>query len=317
VGGGTDLPSHYLAHSGSVVSAAIDKYVYITVNDFSRYYGKSIMLKYSKTEMVHSVDEVEHPIIRECLKMAGVLGRVEITSMADIPAGTGLGSSSSFTVGLLSALYAHKGEVVSTSRLAEEACVIELEKVGSPIGKQDQYAAAYGGFNCIKFNKDGSVFVDPVICSNSSFKKLENNLLMFYTGVSRKATDILSIQNSSNHKNSGNLIEMGSLCEKFLDALSNNYVDEVGNILHEGWERKKSLVDLISNLDIDFYYQKALDAGAFGGKLLGAGGGGFLLLYTPEDKKDEVRCALLGLELIELKVNLGTRGSCLIYISNN
>jgi len=186
-GGGTDLPSYFMKRQGAVVSATINKYIYITVNRLSPYFAHSILLKYSQSELIDSVEEIRHPIIREAMKITGIVDRVEITSMADIPAGTGLGSSSSYAVALLHALHTVKGEYVSAGQLAKEACEIEIERLGDPIGKQDQYIAAYGGICHIRFNSDESVFVYPVICSHETKKALEENLMMFYTGLTRKA----------------------------------------------------------------------------------------------------------------------------------
>ncbi len=231
------------------------------------------------------MDEVRHPIIREAMKITGVVDRVEITSMADIPAGTGLGSSSSYAVALLHALHTFKGRYVSAGQLAKEACEIEIERLGDPIGKQDQYIAAYGGICHIRFNPDESVFVDPVICSYETKKALEENLLMFYTGVTRRAGEILQVQRATTEQKMDVLTKMKGLCAGILNVLrEGRALARFGEILHENWTYKRTLVQGISNDSINEYYETALRAGALGGKLLGAGGGGFLLFYVEKQK---------------------------------
>ncbi len=315
-GGGTDLPSYYNREQGAVVSSSVNKYIYITINRLSRYFDHRISLKYSRTELVNSVDEVVHPIIREAMKLTGVVKNVEITSMADIPAGTGLGSSSSYAVGLLHALYSFKGEAVSAGRLAAEACKIEIELLGDPIGKQDQYIAAYGGICHIRFNPDESVFVDPVICSLATKRALQDNLLIFFTGGVRRAGDILEEQKATTHQKMEVLREMKDLCVDMLETLRDaRSLSSFGEILHRGWELKRSLVDSISNDSINRYYEKAIKAGAIGGKVLGAGGGGFLLFYVEPHKKQQVRKALA--DLPELPFMFEPQGSKVIYISDD
>ena len=315
-GGGTDLPSFYQKEQGAVVSTALNKYVYITVNRLSPYFDHRILLKYSKTELVHSVDEIRHPIIREAMKITGVVDRVEITSMADIPAGTGLGSSSTYAVGLLHALYTLKGEYVSAGKIAAEACDIEIGRLGDPIGKQDQYIAAYGGMCHIRFNPDESVFVDPVICSPETKKALQENLMMFYTGVTRKAGDILTKQKADTHKKMDALTHMRDMCGKAMEILrEGRSLNRFGELLHEGWLLKRSLVTQISNNAIDDYYEIARNAGAIGGKISGAGGGGFLLFYVEKQNQDRVRAALSDLQ--ELHFSFEPQGSKVIYISDD
>ncbi|MGB6065843.1 MAG: GHMP kinase [Desulfomonilaceae bacterium] len=314
-GGGTDLPAYYLYQQGAVVSASLNKYVYITVNRLSRYFRHRILLKYSQSELVDSVDEVSHPIIREAMKMTGIIDRVEITSMADIPAGTGLGSSSSYAVGLLHALHTFKGEYVSAAQLAREACEIEIERLGDPIGKQDQYISAYGGVCHIRFNPDETVFVDPVICSHATKMALQGNLLMFYTGGQRRAGDILKVQQAATKQKMDVLAQMKELCGRALTVLRDGRsLNRFGEILHEGWLLKRSLVDNISNDSINEYYQAALGVGAIGGKLLGAGGGGFLLFYVEQQNQDRVREALRDLQ--ELPFMFEPQGSKVLYISD-
>ncbi len=299
-----------------MVSATINKYVYITVNRLSPYFAHSILLKYSQSELIDSVEEIRHPIIREAMKITGIVDRVEITSMADIPAGTGLGSSSSYAVALLHALHTLKGEYVSAGQLAKEACEIEIERLGDPIGKQDQYIAAYGGICHIRFNSDESVFVDPVICSHETKKALEENLMMFYTGLTRKAGAILQEQKAVTERKMDILTQMKEFCSIALEILrSGKSLHRLGEILHESWQFKRSLVGSISNDAIDRYYEDALNAGAIGGKILGAGGGGFLLFYAEKQNQGRIREALKDLQ--ELSFHFEPQGSKVIYISDN
>ncbi len=314
-GGGTDLPSYYLHRQGAVVSTSINKYVYITINPLTPYFQNRILIKYSRTELVDSVEEIRHPIIREAMKITGVVDRVEITSMADIPAGTGLGSSSTYAVGLLHALHTYKGEYVSASQLAAEACEIEIQRLGDPIGKQDQYIAAYGGICHIRFNTDESVFVDPVICPQATKLALEENLLMFYTGLTRRAGDILEVQNSVTLSKMDVLTRMRDLCEDALKVLqSGRSLNRFGEILHEAWLNKRSVVDSISNDSINEFYETARSAGAIGGKLLGAGGGGFLLFYVEKQNQDRVKQVLGNLQ--EMPFTFEPQGSKVIYVSD-
>jgi len=313
-GGGTDIPDYYKHRQGAVVSTAIDKYIYITVN---QKFDDLIRVSYSKTENVKSLDEVEHNIIREALKLVGISKGIEVVYMGDIPlgsAGIGLGSSSSLAVGVLNALYAYQGRHVSGDRLAREACEIELNILKNPIGKQDQYIAAYGGFQHIQFNSDEKVFVDPVIFPSESKNILNRKLLLFYTGMTRISSSILKEQGQNTAKNMGYLDEMVDLTRKLLKKLQANDLHGFGEILHEGWQLKKKLASGISSGEIDVYYQKALKAGAVGGKLLGAGGGGFLLFYCEEDKQNNVRQALADLK--ETPFSFEPQGSKIIYVSD-
>jgi len=315
-GGGTDLPSYYANQQGAVVSAALNKYIYITVNRLSRYFEHRLLLKYSQTELVDSVDQVRHPIIREALKVAGLEEGIEITSMADIPAGTGLGSSSSYAVGLLHALHTFKGEYVSAGQLAREACEIEITRLREPIGKQDQYIAAYGGICYIRFNPDETVFVDPVICSQATKLVLQENLMMFYTGTTRRASDILKVQQAATPEKMEVLTRMRDLCGQVLDVLrEGRSLNRFGEALHDAWLSKRSLVEGISNDSINQYYEVAQQAGAIGGKLLGAGGAGFLLFYVEPQNQDRVRQALRTLR--ELPFCFEPQGSKVIYISDD
>ncbi|MEI8181569.1 MAG: GHMP kinase [Desulfomonile sp.] len=315
-GGGTDLASYYLTRQGEVVSTALNKYVYITINRLSPYFENRILLKYSESELVDTVNEIRHPIIREAMKLTGIVESVEIASMADIPAGTGLGSSSTYSVGLLHALHAFKGEYVSAAQLAQEACRIEIEILGDPIGKQDQYIAAYGGICHIRFNPDESVFVDPVICSPATRKALQDNLLIFYTGLTRRAGEILKLQKAKTEQKMDVLNQMKELCGRILEVLRDGRsLHRFGEILHEGWLYKRTIVNEISNDFINNYYDSALRAGALGGKLLGAGGGGFLLFYVEPQNQDRVRHALQDLQ--ELPFSFEPQGSKVIYISDD
>lgn len=314
VGGGSDLSVYYQRGHGSVVSTAIDRYIYITVN---KKFDDLIRVSYSKAELVESVDQVEHNIIREALKMTGVERGVEVVYMGDIPlgsAGIGLGSSSSLTVGVLNALYAYTGRHVSAEHLAEKACEIEIDILGHPIGKQDQYIAAYGGFNFIRFNRDESVFVDPIICKKETRTKLNQKLLLFYTGIERISSTILETQKANINENYKFLDEMVTLSERMRESLVNNDIAAFGELLHEGWEHKKKLSHNVSNNGIDECYEKARKAGAVGGKILGAGGGGFLLLYCEENLQNDVRRALSNLK--ESPFSFEPQGSKIIYVSD-
>ncbi len=311
-GGGSDLEEYYKTGYGAVVGTAIDKYIYITVN---KKFDDMIRVSYSKTEMVNRIDDIEHNIIREALKMAGVKKGIEVVYMGDIPLGTagiGLGSSSALAVGVLNALYAFQERHVSAERLAREACELEIEVLKHPMGKQDQYISAYGGFNYIQFNADESVFTDPVIYAKETKTKLNKRLMLFYTGIQRLSSDILSDQKEKTCKNLAVIGNMVSLAKRLRDDLTNNKIDDFGEILHEGWILKKKLADGISNSQIDKYYEKARKAGAIGGKILGAGAGGFLLLYCREKDQDGVREALRDLK--ESPFKLESQGSKIIYV---
>lgn len=308
-GGGSDMPVFYQKFGGAVLSTAINKYVYVNVN---RKFDNGIRVSYSKTEEVFSIDQLEHKLVKATLEYLKIYGGVEITSIADIPSrGTGLGSSSSFTVGLLHALNAYIGKYVSSEYLGKTACKVEIDFCGEPIGKQDQYAAAYGGFNLIEFNADESVIVSPVICKIDTIKSIENNIISFYTGITRSASDLLLQQSEaigSQEEKQNVLKKMVELTYDLKNELQNNNVDLFGSILHENWLLKKSLVKQISSSDIDDLYEKARKAGAIGGKILGAGAGGFLLLYAPAEKHDAIRKELSMLKEVEMKFeSLGSR----------
>ncbi len=310
-GGGSDLPSFYTKSKGAVLSTTINKYMYVSVHPF--FNRKKIQLKYSKTELCSSLDEIDHPIFKEALTYLDLKGGVEIVSSADIPSGTGLGSSSSFTVGLLNSLHSYKGEYVSKTRLASEACMIEIEKLGEPIGKQDQYASAFGGMNIIDFNIDGNVAVKPLSLKQSVVNKLEENLLLFYTKIDRKASDILKQQKEGIKSEKKFVIQkkMVELVEEAKEILFQGDLKSFGELLDKSWMLKKSITDKTSNPVIDKYYSIALNNGAIGGKLLGAGGGGFLLLYCEKEDQEDLRNALG--DLHELKFSFDWQGSNIIY----
>ncbi|MFH1037497.1 MAG: GHMP kinase, partial [PVC group bacterium] len=271
-GGGTDIPFFYHRRRGAVLSAAIDKYIYISVHPY--FNARQTLLKYSQNELVDAPAEIKHPVFREVLKELWPQGGVEIVSTADIPSGTGLGSSSSFTVALLHAVYAYRGTFCSKDKLAGKACEIEIDRLGEPIGKQDQYAAAYGGLNFIEFNSDESVVVTPLSLPKENIVKLEKNLLLFYTGEQRRTGEVLGDQReqvSLSEKKFENMGRMAELAFEMRDYLIAGDLRGFARTLHEGWLLKRSLTDKISSGGIDIYYERALENGALGGKLLGAG----------------------------------------------
>lgn len=313
VGGGSDLAAYFRHEPGAVVSVAVNKYIYITVN---AKFDHQIRASYSVTEIVDSVDELRHQLIREALKLVGCERGIEITSISDIPSqGTGLGSSSTYTVGLLNALYAYSGQFAGAERLAREACWIEIERCGEPIGKQDQYIAAYGGLQFIQFNPDETVFVDPVICRPETRRLLEARLLMLYTGTTRQTAGVLHEQRANTERDDArraNLRQMVALAHDLRAALTADNLSAFGEILHEGWMRKRTLASAISNQRIDDWYERARAAGALGGKILGAGGGGFLLLYAPEERHSAILKALPELRLVPTRFE--PQGSKIIYV---
>jgi D-glycero-alpha-D-manno-heptose-7-phosphate kinase len=308
-GGGTDLPSYYRKHGGFLIAAAIDKYVYINVH---RRFGEGFLLKYSQLEEAATIDEIKHPIIREALKLAGIQERnLEITSMADIPASTGLGSSGSFTTALLKALHALRKNLVHPAELAEQACEIELEKLAEPIGKQDQYIAAYGGITCFKFLPNGRVEAFPLKISEETLFNLEDNLLLFFTGYSRAASNILKEQDDKSKNSDKAMLEnlhlvkdLGLQSQK---ALENDDLPEFARIMDVHWQRKKERSEVMSNTEIDSWYQTAMNHGALGGKLIGAGGGGFLMFYT--DDKARLRHAMREKGLTEVRFRFDFEGT--------
>ncbi len=311
-GGGTDFQEYYKSRYGAVVSTAINKYIYITVN---KKFDDKVRVSYSKTEIVDSVDQVQHNIIREALKIVGIEKAIEIVYMGDIPlgsAGIGLGSSSSLAIGVLNALYAYKGIHASANQLARESCKIEIDILGEPIGKQDQYICAYGGFNFIQFNRDESVFVDPVIYTRETKESLNRKFMLFYTGIERVSSSILQEQKQKTAANTTLLDKLLALAHELRESLINNNIEAVGEILDQGWHYKKELASSITNTMIDESYALARKAGARGGKILGAGGGGFLLFYVDEEYQDSVRNALT--HLIESPFEFEPQGSKIIYV---
>lgn len=316
VGGGSDLPAFYHHEVGAVVSTAINKYIYITVNPK---FDQKIRASYSRTEIVDSVDELQHELIREALRLVGIPGTIEITSISDIPSrGTGLGSSSTYTVGLLNALHAYGGHLCGAERLSREACHIEIDKCGHPIGKQDQYIAAYGGLKHIRFNPDETVFVDSIICAPQTRRCLQDRLLLLYTGLTRRSQSILCEQSHNTEHNAdkrAGLQRMAQLAGQLYEALINNDLDGFGEVLHAGWMEKRRLASGITSPCIDQWYETARANGAIGGKILGAGGGGFLLLYAPVDRHHEICQALP--ELRPISFQFEPQGSKLIYVEEN
>jgi D-glycero-alpha-D-manno-heptose-7-phosphate kinase len=314
VGGGSDMETFYSGHQGAVLSSSIDKYMYISSHKY--FYSNQIQVKYSRTETVHSLDELQHPLLREALRKAGISGGIEISSIADIPAGTGMGSSSSFTVGLLHNLYAINRKYVTHEELAYEACEIEIDILKEPIGKQDQYAASYGGLNIIYFNRDGSVKVEPLYIKSDVYNALEENLIMFYLGSQRKASDILSEQkkNASNEDKFNILKQMVGLVFDLRHCMYSENLSDFGKILHENWILKQKLASKISNPEIDGIYAAGLKNGASGGKLLGAGGGGFMLFYCEKEKQAKLKSALNKYETIDFKFEHD--GSKIIYFAD-
>jgi len=311
-GGGTDLASYYSRFGGFLIAAAIDKYVYITIN---RPFIPEIFLKYSKIENVKDIGAIEHPIIRESLRLVNSnISRLEITSIADIPAGTGLGSSGSFTTALLKALNSYENNIQSQADLAEQACKVEIEKLGEPIGKQDQYIAAHGGITCFEFCQSGHVIVSPLKISKETLYDLEDNLLLFFTGYSRAASSILKEQNDKSKDNNeemiANLHFVKELGLKSKVALENGDLHQFGELMNIHWEHKKQRSGSMSNPKIDEWYNLALKNGAVGGKLIGAGGGGFLMFYAED--KSKLRQALTNEGLEEVRFKFDFEGTKII-----
>ena len=309
-GGGTDLPSYYSQHGGFILSAAIDKYLYIYANRPAA--DDLIRVKYSRYEEVAEPDQVIHDLVRPTLKLLGIHNNVEIVSMADVPAGTGLGSSSTYLVCLLTALYALKRERAPTQALAEFACHIEMDLAGHPVGKQDQYLAAFGGITCLEIDEDGRVHVRPVNLSITTAEELQNRVLLFYTGIRRSANDILQLQKRDTKGSDDTVVNSlhrtKKLGRRIKAALEQGELDRFGLLLHEHWENKKRRSGKISNSRVDRWYTAAREAGALGGKLIGAGGGGFLMLYCPNGKKGAIREAMAAEELREMPYRFDYEG---------
>lgn len=312
MGGGTDLPEFYLEEEGAVISTSLDKAMYITINDR---FDTTFRLSYSKTEIKDSIDSIDHPIFKLVLKKYMTPDRgLELISMADIPSGTGLGSSSSFTVGLLHAMRAHLGQFCSAEELAEEASHIEINQLKEPIGKQDQYAAAFGGLRIYRFLPSGKVSVEPVTLPSSLLHQLESSCMMFYTGKTRSAASVLTEQRQNVTQKRVGLREMRELVFRMRDLLyTRGKLSEFGALLNEGWQIKKSMASQVSNPQIDEWYERGCSAGALGGKILGAGGGGFLMLFCPPENQDRVRSELRELRSIPLKFS--EFGSQIVFVN--
>ncbi len=315
-GGGTDIPDFYRKHEfGAVCSFSINKYVYVTLNNLADYFPHRFRIAYSQTELTQETHSIKHPIIREALKAMNLEGGIDVNIMSDIPAGTGMGSSSTFTVTFLHALNAFKNRLSSKEGLANEACRLEIDILKEHGGKQDQYAAAFGGINLIQFNADESVNVRPLPISEENRENLLNHLMLFYLGGNRSGSPILRDQSNNSHQNTDALIQMRDQAIEVAEILTSKPpYDRIGDVLFRGWELKRNLAKSISNHEIDQYMEKALKAGAMGGKLLGAGGTGFLLFYVKPEKQNTVRQALS--ELREIHYQYDPMGSMLLYYGN-
>ena len=314
-GGGSDLANYYEKFGGAVLSTAIDKYVYLSMHPY--FFKDGYFLKYKEVEDVHNVEDIKHRIIREVFKLYNIKG-VDFNSSADIPSGTGLASSSAFTAGLITLCNAYNETYLSKEEVAEQACHVEIDLLKEPIGKQDQYACACGGLNFIEFEKNGHVNVEKVFLTTDGYKRLENNLMMFYTGQTRAAGDILKEQKKNTTDDVAkinNLHKMVQLAKDLKQELLHNNIDAMGEILHQGWMYKKELAGSISNEFINHYYDLAMKNGASGGKLLGAGGGGFLLFYVKEENHHRLRYAMR--ELKELPFKFDNKGSTIIHYNKH
>jgi D-glycero-alpha-D-manno-heptose-7-phosphate kinase len=312
-GGGTDLPSYYEEHGGFLIAGAIDKYVWVTL---TRPFVHGVLLKYSKIEHVERVEEIEHPIIREAFAMMGITNpQHEITTLADIPAGTGLGSSGSFTTALLKAMYSFERRLLLPSDLARLACELEIDRLGRSVGKQDQYIAAYGGITCFEFDRSGEVRAEPLSMSQTTLHELEDHLLLFFTGFSRSASDILKDQDQRTKQADTSMVEnlhyVKELGYRSRKAFEQGQLATFGEIMHEHWERKRKRSSGMSNPRIDEWYELGRKAGAIGGKLVGAGGGGFLMFYAPEPQK--VRQAMLEAGLEEVRFRFDFDGTRVVF----
>jgi D-glycero-alpha-D-manno-heptose-7-phosphate kinase len=308
-GGGTDFGDYYRQGGGEVLSSAIDKYIYVVIKE--RFDG-NIRVGYTRTEMVDDVGQIEHELVRECLRMTGITGGVEIATMADIPSeGSGLGSSSTVTVGLLHAMYAFQGTLVTAEMLAAQACRIEIEILGKPIGKQDQYIAAYGSLRRFAFNPDETVTAQTVDLSEEKRRRFGESLMLFYTGITRQADVILTEQKANIEDKRAHLDALKAQVPEVEASLTSGNLNKIGRLLQAGWEQKKQMTGRISTPQIDALYERALDAGATGGKIAGAGGGGFLLLFCPPDRQSAVREVLA--EMKELSFSLERDGTKVIF----
>lgn len=311
-GGGTDLPSYYRQHGGFVIAAAIDKYVYITLHQT---FVEEAIIKYSQTERVRRIEDIHHPLVREALLLTGVPPEgMEIASMSDIPAGTGLGSSGSFTTALLLALHTHNKTIMPKQELAEQACHVEIDLAHEPVGKQDQYIAAFGGITCFEFLPDDRVQVDLVRLNSETLSNLEDNLLLFFTGYTRSASQILAEQDRRTRSMDQSMIDnlhfVKELGHQSRCALETGNLRQFAEIMHVHWEHKKKRSGAMSNSSIDEYYELARANGALGGKLIGAGGGGFLMFYTED--KTRLRRAMLAAGLREVRLRFDFQGTTVV-----
>lgn len=308
-GGGTDFREYFQREEGWVLTSAIDKHIFVTIKER---FDEKIRVGYTRTELVDHIDELQHELVRECLRKTGITHGVEISTMADIPSeGSGLGSSSSVTVGLLNAMYNYLGTPTDHERLAREACEIEIDVLGKPIGVQDQYIAAYGGQRFIRFRRNGQIEVDMLGLGTAQYRRLNRSLLLFYTNIARKAESVLAEQVKKLDTNLDTLSELKRLAISAREALNAEAFDDFGQLLDQGWQLKKQLASQISNSTIDEIYKSARKAGALGGKITGAGAGGFLLLYCPPYKQEDVRNALKSLP--ELPFGLERDGTKVIF----
>ena len=311
VGGGSDMPSHYRKYGGAVLSTTIQKYVYIGIN---RKFDDGVRVAYSKTEEVASVDEIEHPLFRATLELLGIKGGIEVVTVADIPSrGTGLGSSSAFTVGLINVVSAYQGRYISAQQMAAQSCEIEIDICGAPIGKQDQYASAFGGLNLIEFHPDDSVSVSPIVMPRPALQELESRIITFYTGAERSASALLQVAASvaADDRQQASLQRMVKLAYQLRKDLQSGDISGFGEILDENWQLKRALAPGISSGQIDAWYDQAKAAGAVGGKVLGAGGGGFLMFYAPVSAHAAIETALAPLRRV--RFGLEPAGSRVIF----
>lgn len=314
VGGGTDLRSFYSIEPGQVISSSINQYIYVIVKRQTSICDFKYRINWSKVEFKDNIEDIEHPIVRETLKLLDIDFPCEISTFADIPAQSGLGSSSAFAVGLLKALYELKGETKTLYEIANEAAKIEVDILNRSMGKQDHFASAYGGLNKFTFLQNEETVIDKIDIPSKNLKKLSSRLLLFFTGKTRDASHILKTQVANSETNHNDLSKMKDLCIEFEKVLKNNEFTQLGSLLHKNWLLKRTLSTKISHPSIDDLYNKAIDSGAIGGKLLGAGGGGFLLLYVEEQNQNKVINVLS--ELVCLKVKLGSLGSHIVYRDN-
>jgi D-glycero-alpha-D-manno-heptose-7-phosphate kinase len=309
-GGGTDLPSYYSRYGGFVVGAAINRYVYVMLNPR---FEDTIRVSYSQTEIVSGADAIEHPIVREALKFTRLDKHLEIVSIADLPANTGLGSSCAFTVGLLNALHAMKREHVPLEELAEEACNIEIERLGEPIGKQDQYIAALGGITCLEIDREGGVRGDPLEMPDEVVQELENSTMIFYTGIQRSASDVLRDQSRATEEQDEQVTQalhmIKDIGREIKSALAQGDLDRFGRLMDQHWQVKKSLSRKVSDSRLDRWYETAKSHGALGGKVMGAGGGGFFMFYCPNGSKGRLREALAAEGLKEMRLGIDFEGT--------